>query len=161
MRTRKLMSFFGAGLAVGLVGCGSVRTAATNPTNQTNQTARTTRASATIDGSAASCAALSPKQQLATARLVFVGRARPGPTAHLDGRTVLISPARFRVERYIKGDGPTKLRVFTAVRANGAVAEDGIEPQAGESWRIYTTSKHGPYDTNICLGSRQLPSHPS
>ena len=92
---------------------------------------------------------------------MFVGRARPGPTAHLDGRNVLISPARFRVERYIKGDGPTKLRVFTAVRANGAVAEDGIEPQAGESWRIYTTSKHGPYDTNICLGSRQLRSHPS
>lgn len=129
--------------------------------NQTNQTARTTTASATINGSAPSCAALSPKQQLAIARLVFVGRAGPGPTAHLDGRNVLISPARFRVERYIKGDGPTKLRVFTAVRANGAVAEDRIEPQVGESWRIYTASKHGPYDTNICLGSRQLRSHPS
>ncbi|HEY1520898.1 MAG TPA: hypothetical protein VGF91_31025 [Solirubrobacteraceae bacterium] len=152
------MSFFGAGLAAALAGCGSVGTAATN---RMNQTPRTTTASAKIDGSVASCAGLSPKQQLAIARLVFVGRARPGPTAHLDGRNVLISPARFRVERYIKGDGPTKLRVFTAVRASGAVAEDGIEPQAGESWQIYITSKHGPYDTNICLGSRQVRSHQS
>lgn len=51
------------------------------------------------------------------------------------------------------------MRVHTAVLANGVVAEDGIEPQTGEWWRIYTNSEHGPYDTNICIGSRQLRSH--
>jgi hypothetical protein len=151
MRTRQLVSFLG--VATALAGCGTAGTAATH------QAPRTTRASATIEGSAASCAGLSPRQQLAIARLVFVGRARPGPTAHVDGRNVLISPARFRVLRYIKGHGPANLRVYTAVPANGVVSEDGIEPRAGESWRIYTSSRHGPYNTNICLGSRQVRSH--
>lgn len=50
--------------------------------------------------------------------------------------------------------------MYTAVPANGVVAEDGIEPQAGESWRIYTTSKHAPYATNVCIGSRQVRTHP-
>jgi hypothetical protein len=156
VNVRKLLSFLG--VAAALAGCGSGGTRATGSAGitATRPTARTTDASATVDGSAASCAGLSAKQQLAIARLVFVGRARPGPTAHVDGRDVVISPARFRVLRYIKGHGPANVRVDTAVPSNGVVAEDGIEPQTGESWRIYTNSKHGPYNTNVCLGSRQL-----
>jgi hypothetical protein len=140
--------------ATALAGCGS-----TGPASTTQTAPRTTRASATIKASAASCVGLTPKQQFALARLVFVGRARPGPTAHVDGRNVLISPARFRVLRYIKGHGPANLRVDTSVPANGVVAEDGILPQPRELWRIYTNSRHGPYDTNICLGSRQVRAH--
>ena len=151
VRIRNLLWFFG--VAAALAGCGSTGTASTS------QAPRTSRTSATIRASAASCVGLSARQQLELARLVFVGRARPGPTAHVDGRNVLISPARFRVLRYIKGHGPANLRVDTAVPANGVVAEDGIVPQAGESWRIYTRSRHGPYDTNICLGSRQVRTH--
>ena len=152
VRIRLLL--WSSAVAAALAGCGSTGTASTSPT------ARTTRASATIEASAASCVGLSAKQQLALARLVFVGRARPGPTAHVDGRNVLISPARFRVLRYVKGHGPANLRVDTAVPANGVVGEDGIMPQPGEAWRIYTRSRHGPYDTNICLGSRQVRAHP-
>jgi hypothetical protein len=155
VQTRLLVWFLG--LATAFAGCGSADSAGNAAAGQTP---RTTRASATIEGSAASCVGLSAQRQLAIARLLFVGRARPGPTAHVDGRNVLISPARFRVLRYIKGHGPANLRVYTAVPANGVVSEDGIEPQAGESWRVYTSSKHGPYNTNICLGSRQVRSHP-
>jgi predicted ATPase len=35
------------------------------------------------------------------------------------------------------------------------VAEAGIEPRAGQHWRIYTNSKRMPYDTSICDGSRR------
>jgi len=68
-----------------------------------------------VTGVAASCAAVSPAQQFAAARLVFIGVALPGPTAHYSKRPVLASPARMRVERYLKGHGPGIVRVATAV----------------------------------------------
>jgi hypothetical protein len=64
-----------------------------------------------------------------------------------------------RVERYLKGHGPRIVRVQTAVTIESdatGIAEDGIEPQAGERWKIYTESRHQPFDTSICLGSTRV-----
>jgi hypothetical protein len=110
---------------------------------------------------AASCAGLSPAHQLAMARLVFVGRMLPGPSTSLDRPHVLESPATVRVLRYLKGHGPRTVKVKTAVtiRNHGVtVAEDGIEPQVGEIWKIYTGSRHQPFDTSICGGSEMIRS---
>lgn len=110
---------------------------------------------------AASCAAASPTQQFATARLVFVGRMLPGPSTSLDRPRVLGSPATVRVMRYLKGSGPRTVKVTTAVTITNSgvtVAEDGIEPQVGEIWKIYTDSRHQPFDTSICGGSTMIKS---
>ncbi|MGH2884704.1 MAG: hypothetical protein ACRDPA_18715 [Solirubrobacteraceae bacterium] len=110
------------GLALFLAGCGSARVAAV-PARETV--------------GAASCAALSPARQFAGARLVFVGAMLQGPTAVMDGRRVLASPATMRIERYLKGHGPRTVRVDTAVRVlkHGIAGnEDGIEPQAWQRW---------------------------
>jgi hypothetical protein len=112
-------------------------------------------------GSAASCAALTPSAQLARARVVFVGSMLTGRTVSLGTRRVLASPARMRVARYVKGHGPETVAVETAatVKSNGlAVAEDGIEPRAGQRWTIYSDSSHQPFETSICAGSRLLGS---
>jgi hypothetical protein len=121
------------------------------------RTATTVRADVTVTGSTASCAGLTRGQQLAAARLVFSGRFLVGPTVRLDGRDVLVSPARMRLSRYIKGRGPKLVRVTTAVTARRLIAEDAIEAQAGERWVIYTDSRHGPYETSTCGRSRRLP----
>jgi hypothetical protein len=74
---------------------------------------------------------------------------------------MLGSPARVRVMRYLKGSGPTTVRVKTAVTfTNSGLtrAEDGIEPQAGEIWKIYTDSRHQPFDSSICDGSGMIKS---
>ena len=81
----------------------------------------------------------------------------PGPSTSLDRPHVLGSPATVRVMRYLKGSGPRTVKVTTAVTITNTgvtVAEDGIEPQVGEIWRIYTDSRHQPFDTSICGGSR-------
>jgi hypothetical protein len=97
-----------------------------------------------------------PSGYLATARIVFVGVMLPGATVRAGGRNVLVSPARVRVVRYLKGTGPSVVTVSTGVTRTGSTrvgSEDGIQPQAGERWRIYTTSQHAPYQTSICGGS--------
>jgi hypothetical protein len=110
---------------------------------------------------AASCAAVSAAQQFAMARLVFVGRMLPGSSTALDGRRVLGSPAMVEVVRYLKGSGPRRVKVTTAATITNegvTVGEDGIEPQVGEIWKIYTGSRHEPFDTSICGGSRRVRS---
>jgi hypothetical protein len=78
----------------------------------------------------------------------------PGPTVNLGGQQVLLSPARLKVTRYLKGSGPAIVSVITAVsRAGGTVNEEGIEPQPGQQWKIYTPSRHIPYQTSVCDGS--------
>jgi hypothetical protein len=134
---------FSLGIAAALVACGSSAT------------------SATIKGSAATCAALTPAQQLAAARVAFVGRFLAGKTAGLNGRNVPVSPARMRVGGYVKGHEWGIVRVDTAISARGVIAEDGIEPQAGEAWRIYATSRHEPYSTSLCIGSRRIGPQPA
>ena len=113
-----------------------------------------------ISATTASCAALSPAQQLAAARLVFVGRMLPGRSGRFEGRRVLVSPATIRVTRYLKGHGPRMVTIETALLRFAAgrvtLAEDGIEPQAGERWKIYTSSARQPFQTSICLGSARL-----
>ena len=69
---------------------------------------------------------------------------------------MLASPARFRVARYLKGSGPPVVTVQTALTVKGDVViaeEDGIEPQVGQRWMIYTTSLRMPYQTSECGGS--------
>jgi hypothetical protein len=107
----------------------------------------------------ASCAAVTQAEQFAGARLVFVGRMLPGPTARLGGRRVLGSPARVRVMHYLKGGGPRTVAVDTGVRIDSrgiTGVEDGIEPQPGERWKIYTTSGRQPFATSTCAGSKRV-----
>ena len=61
-----------------------------------------------------------------------------------------------RVERYLKGHGPRTVTVETAATITGQgirFAEDGIEPRAGERWKIYTVSRRRPFATSMCAGS--------
>lgn len=132
--------WFGFGLLV--AGCGTARVTAT-PVRETT-------------GVAASCAAVSPAEKFNMARKVFVGVMLPGPTTQ---QGVLGSPARMRVERYLKGHGPRIVRVDTALRIEpGGVTgnSEGIEPKAGERWKIYTQSRRQPFDTSICSGSTRV-----
>lgn len=113
-----------------------------------------------IQGTAASCAGLTRPQQFAAAKVVFDAVMLPGAAA--PGTSgVLASPARARVERYLKGIGPAVATVRAAITTlpGGAerVSEDGIRPRAGEHWRIYASSTTQPYATSICLGSHRLP----
>lgn len=103
------------------------------------------------------CAEASEEQHFDQATIVFEGVAQPGES--VDG--TLLSPATFRVERYLKGDGPPELQVTTAVSDAGgglyAGLSTGIHPSAGERWRIFAT---GPADdvltTSACHGSRLI-----
>jgi len=104
----------------------------------------------------ASCAAESPSVQFASAQIVFVGVMLPGPAVQMGQGDVLTSPARVRVERYLKGGGPPVVTVITGVTSNASgvtVAGEGIQATAGQRWKIYTTSSTMPYDTSVCGGS--------
>ena len=82
-----------------------------------------------------------------------------GPTVRVGGRRVLGSPARMRVTRYLKGHGPWTVRLDTAITIEpGGISgnEDGIEPQPGQRWKIYTTSRRQPFATSICAGSARV-----
>jgi hypothetical protein len=142
--------YIGLGLALLLAGCGSVQVAAP-PARETT-------------GVAASCAGLSPASQFAAARRVFVGVMLPGPMTRYGARVVLGSPARMRVERYVKGAGPRIVRVDTAVTVESdaiGIAEDGILPRAGQRWKIYTRSRRQPFDTSTCDGSTRVVASPA
>jgi hypothetical protein len=84
-----------------------------------------------------------------------------GPTVLVGGQRVLASPARVRVLGYLKGRGPVVVHVVTGAGAAAGgvvVSEDGIEPVAGQSWRIYSDVSREPFATSICAGSRLLRS---
>jgi hypothetical protein len=130
-----------------LAACGAVANAGGSP------------AGAQTQAGAASCAALTPAQQFKAAHVVFDGTMLSGPTVLVGGRPALRSPARVRVIRYLKGHGPVVVRVETGSAAAGGgivVSEDGIEPLAGQSWRIYSDASRQPFTTSICAGSRLL-----
>lgn len=102
--------------------------------------------------SGGSCAAGTPPGYLAAARAAFVGVMLSGPVVD----SVLTSPARVRVLRYLKGSGPAVVTVTTAVTRSGSDVVgngEGITPRAGERWMIYTTSRAMPYQTSVCGGS--------
>ncbi|HEY7433450.1 MAG TPA: hypothetical protein VH641_22250 [Streptosporangiaceae bacterium] len=105
-------------------------------------------------GGAASCAYLTQPAYLAQARVVFVGTTLPGRTV-LDG--LLVTPARIRVSRYLKGSGPAVVTVQTAASPSGTTMNgEGIMARAGQRWVVYTISRQQPYATDVCSGSCQL-----
>ena len=77
----------------------------------------------------------------------------PGRSVEVGGASVLVSPARVHVTRYLKGTGPTVVSVTTGVTAANIASEDGINPHPGQRWTIYTSSRGEPYETSICDGS--------
>jgi hypothetical protein len=107
-------------------------------------------------GSGAACAAATPGRYLADAHVALIGTMLPGQTVKLGSRHVLLSPARVHVVRYLKGTGPATVTVTTEVSSSNAVGSEGIDPQPGERWQIYSTSKAMPFDTSDCSGSKQL-----
>jgi hypothetical protein len=108
------------------------------------------------EGSSAACARVPAAKYLAAARVAFIGTMMAGDAVKLGDRPVLLSPAKVRVSRYLKGHGPRIARVRTAAESASAANCEGIEPQAGQRWLIYSPSKTSPYDTSVCAGSRQL-----
>lgn len=134
-RSRRLMAGLGSIFAVTASACSS-------PAGHTQT------------GSGASCLPRTQSQYLAMARTVFEGYMLQGPA--IDGS--LASPAKLRVVRYLKGTGPQIVTVVTAATESGnnvLTSEDGIQPQAGQRWKIYTTTKSMPYQTSVCAGSSQ------
>jgi len=109
---------------------------------------------------AASCVARSASEQFRAARVVFDGRMLAGPSVQGGPRRVLLSPARVRVIRYLKGHGPRVVKVQTALTqtALGVTGNsEGIEPIAGQRWRIYADRTRQPVTTSVCSGSRRSP----
>ncbi len=135
-----------------LAACGSA-----HPTMASGPATSVAAAALPVSGSSASCAGLTRAQQFKTARVVFVGVMLPGHLVGVADDTQLSSPAQVRVSHYLKGRGPSTVRVLTAVKRSGKgyrFAEDGIQPRPGQHWEIYTSSTHRPYSTSICGGSR-------
>lgn len=133
--------------AVSLAACGAVADAGVSPSGTRTQAVT------------ASCVGLTPAQQFKAAHVVFEGTMLSGPTARVGGQRALRSPARIRVIGYVKGHGPAVVRVDTGSAAGGGgivISEDGIEPVAGQDWRIYSDSSRQPFTTSICAGSRLL-----
>jgi hypothetical protein len=100
----------------------------------------------------ASCIPMTPAQQRAAAAVVFDGTALDGPTA--------TGVQRFRVTRYLKGTGPTVVRVQTGYKraANGTGSDTSVSIHValGQKWRIYGQgSARKVLSTNVCLGSRK------
>ncbi len=104
----------------------------------------------------ASCVGLSEAQERALADVIFDGVAVAGRT---EGG-VLVSPAHFRVTRYLKGAGPRVVEVTTAVEdelIGSSLNSTGIQPAPGSTWRIYARgSPDGVLETSICAGSKRL-----
>lgn len=108
-----------------------------------------------------SCVGLTRPQQRAGANVIVVGTMLPGPFTRVRNRRVLLSPARMRVTRYLKGSGARTVEVQTGVRvSNGQIemVEDGILPSAGQRWEILSASSRPPLQSSTCLGSRRLPA---
>lgn len=114
-----------------------------------------------MKGTSASCVGLTPSQQYSQARLVVLAKALAGPTVGREAKNVLLSPARMRIIRYLKGHGRSIITVQTAVTKHGTTvteSEDAIAPVAGQRWHLFLTGQRQPYRTSICAGSRRVGS---
>ena len=108
---------------------------------------------------AAAGAACAPKplDQLAReAPVVVTAKAQPGPVAR--NGLGLISPATFKVVAYDQGSGPQEIKVRTAltedVAGNLTALSDGVNPIAGQTWRLWgTLGADGVLQTTVCGGS--------
>jgi hypothetical protein len=87
--------------------------------------------------------------------IVVTATALPGPAAQ--NGIGLLSPASFRVVAYDQGQGPGDIKVQTALTENaGSLVglEDGINPRAGQTWRLWGTfGADGVLQTSICSPS--------
>jgi hypothetical protein len=91
-------------------------------------------------------------QQRARADIIFEGVALDGPAA--------TGIQRFRVTRYLKGDGPGVVRVKTRnIRRSdgtGQATSVSITVAKGQRWRIYARgSAQKVLLTSVCDGSRK------
>lgn len=98
----------------------------------------------------AACAAVSASDRWKLAAVIVDARALEGPTA--------TGVQRFRVVRFLKGGGPTVIRVATGVARNadgsGWTSGEGIFVRRGERWRIFARgSSHRVLRTSVCDGS--------
>lgn len=102
---------------------------------------------------AASCLPQTTADQRARATVIFNGVALDGPTA--------TGVQRFRVSRYLKGTGPTIVRVATGVVRNpdgsGSITSVSLMVKRGEHWRIFARGKAAKVlESNQCSGSRRI-----
>jgi hypothetical protein len=101
---------------------------------------------------AADAMCMAGSDDMATVDEVFVGVALDAPTALDDN---LVSPARFEVVRWVKGDGAAVVEVPTAVSTSfgGGITltEDDITPRPGERWLVMLRN-----GSATCTGSRVL-----
>ena len=100
----------------------------------------------------ASCIFQTPAEQRARADVIFDGVALEGPTAS--------GVQRFKVTRYVKGRGPTIVRVQTGHRVfadgSGSTTSVSIVVRKGDRRRIFARgSTRKILRTNVCDGSRR------
>jgi hypothetical protein len=91
-------------------------------------------------------------QQRARADVIFDGFALNGPTA--------TGIQRFRVSRYLKGRGPSIVRVNTGnirrADGTGSVTSVSLIARRGERWRIFARgSAKDVLQSTVCDGSRK------
>jgi hypothetical protein len=115
--------------------------------------------------SATTCVAQTEEQARRAADVVFEGVAGDVALQPLPGHEGVVEQiARFRVEGYRKGRGPTEVRV-RAGRTSGpgsveGIAFGGVEPKPGERWVIYGDLQPDAFVlTSYCAGSH-LASQP-
>lgn len=100
----------------------------------------------------ASCVPTTAAEQRARADVIFDGVALEGPTA--------TGVQRFRVTRYLKGQGPEIVRVNTGTsrRADGSGSTTSVSlvVRRGERWRIFGRgAARKILRTTLCDGSRR------
>ncbi len=100
----------------------------------------------------ASCIPITADEKRARADVILDGVALEGPT--------VTGIQRFRVMRYLKGQGPAIVRVSTGTirRADGSGSTSSVSliVKRGERWRIFARgSVRKILQTNLCDGSRR------
>jgi len=119
----------------------------------------------TVPATAGAMCAMSPSlaDTARTTPVVVTATAEPGPTAQ--NGIGLLSPASFHVIAYDQGQGPSEIKVQTALTENAGVlsaGEDAINPRAGQTWRLWgTLGADGVLQTSICLPSTLMVSAPA
>jgi hypothetical protein len=99
------------------------------------------------------CARRSPAAVSRQAEVIVDAVALPGP-ARSDG--ALLSPARFRVERYDKGTGPKTIEAVTGDLPAAYVSE-GLHVRAGERWRLIGSPDGAGRFVSDCGASARVP----
>ena len=110
----------------------------------------------TVPATASAMCAQTPLADLVrTTPVVVTATAEAGPVAQ--NGIGLLSPASFRVVASDQGQGPAEIKVQTAIAKSDSglvVAEDGVNPRAGQTWRLWgTLGADGVLQTSTCLGS--------